>query len=218
MVTECLRCPRCGTVQAAHTAPLDLCPTCLLTAALSMDDDPCPYQVLAPMGEDAHGVTYLAQALTGTRRYAALKIYGPREDADMVLARYQRWKPILAGIEHPAVGTLLDVGLTAEGRLFVASEYVAGRPLTAPSARASIGVDQRTEIARQLSDAVGAAHAAGVVHLKLDASKVKLSTANGLHATILGFGSSLIVDGADGPPEVDQLALERILRDLGLEQ
>lgn len=217
MITEPSRCPRCGTVQAAHTAPLDLCPACLLTAALSMDDDPCPYQVLAPIGEDARGVTYLAQALTGARGYVALKIHGPRDDADAVLARYRRWKPILTRIEHPAVGKLLDVGLTAEGRLFVASEYVAGWLLTAAGARASIGVDGRAEIARQLTGAIDAAHAAGVVHLKLDPSKVKISTANGLRATILSLGSSLIVDGADGQPDVDRLALARIIRELGIE-
>jgi RNA polymerase sigma-70 factor (ECF subfamily) len=38
-----LLCPRCGTVRAAQAAPLDLCPACLLTTALSMDDEP-PYR------------------------------------------------------------------------------------------------------------------------------------------------------------------------------
>jgi hypothetical protein len=72
-------------------------------------------------------------------------------------------------------------------------------------------------MAHQLIGAIGAAHAAGVVHLKLDASKVKISTANGPHATILGLGSSLIVDGAEARPEPDLLALLRLVRDLGIE-
>ena len=67
-VSQTMQCPRCGTVRAAQAAPLDLCPACLLATALSMDDEPCPYQVLAPIGEGSSGVTYLAQALTGARR------------------------------------------------------------------------------------------------------------------------------------------------------
>jgi len=54
-------------------------------------------------------------------------------------------------------------------------------------------------------------------YLKLDTSKVKISTANGPHATILGLGSNLIVDGANGRPDVDRLALARIIRELGVE-
>jgi serine/threonine protein kinase len=182
-----------------------------------MGDEPCPYQVMAPMGEDSQGVTYLAHALSGAPGYVALKVYGPRDDAETVLSRYQRWKPALARVQHPNIGKLLDVGLTAEGRLYVASEYVAGWPLTALSSRAPVGIDERNEIARQLSGAIDAAHAAGVVHLKLDASKVKISTANGPHATILGLGSSVIVDGAHGHPDVDRLALARIVCELGIE-
>ena len=184
---------------------------------MSMDDEPCPYQVMAPMGEDARGVMYLAQGLTGAHGYVALKIHGPRDDAAEVLSRYQRWKPALARVQHPSIGRLVDVGLTAEGRLYVASEYVAGWPLTALASRTSVGIDERAEMARQLIGAIDAAHAADVVHLKLDASKVKISTANGPHAAILGLGSSLIVDGADGPPDLDRIALAAIIGELGIE-
>ena len=182
-----------------------------------MDDDPCPYQVLAPMGEDSKGVTYLALALTGARGYVALKVHGPRDDAEGVLSRYQRWKPALARVQHPSIGKLLEVGRTAEGLLYVASEYVAGWPLTALGSRSPMGIDDRTEIARQLTGAIDAAHAAGVVHLKLEASKVKISTANTPHATILGLGTAVILEGADGQPDVDRLALARIIRELGIE-
>ncbi len=211
------RCPRCGAARAAQAPPLDLCPACLLATALSMGDEPCPYQVLAPIGEGSSGLTYLAQALESARGYVALKVLGPRDDADAVLSRYRRWKPALASVQHPSVAKLVDIGLTAEGHLYVASEYVAGWSLAVLGSRASVGRPERVEIARQLTGAIDAAHAAGVVHLKLDASKVKISTANGPHATILGLGSSLIVDGADGEPDVDRIALARIIRDFGSE-
>ena len=211
------RCPRCGTLRTTGATPLDLCPACLLATALAMGDEPCPYQVLAPMSEDSRGVTYLAQALTGARGYVALKVHGLRDDTEAVLSRYQRWKPVLARVQHPSAGTLLDAGLTVEGLLYVASEYVAGWPLTALGTRVPVGIGERATMARQLIGAIAAAHAAGVVHLKLDTSKVKISTASGAHATILGLGSSLIVDGLAARLEPDLLARFGLVRDLGIE-
>jgi serine/threonine protein kinase len=213
-VTDPARCPRCGTLRAAS---LDLCPGCLLSTALAMDDERWPYQVTAPMGEDARGVTYLAQRLAGSHGYVALKIHAPRDDAAEVMSRYQRWKPALARVQHAAVGKLLDVGLTAEGRLYVASEYVAGWPMTILGSRASVGIDARASMARQLIGAIEAMHAADVAHLKLEASQVKISTANGPHATILGLGSSLIVDGREAQREPDLFALVCLVRDFGFE-
>ena len=162
-------------------------------------------------------MTYLAQALTGRAGMSRLKVLAPRDDVDAVLSRYQHWKPALGRIQHSGVGRLLDVGLTSEGLLYVACDYVPGWPLSTLGSRAAIGMAERADIARQLTGALGAAHEADVVHLRLDASKVRISTANGLHATILGFGSSLVVDGANGHPDIDRLTLARILAQLGLE-
>src|ERR1700730_12501709 len=216
-VDDLSRCPRCGTLRPAGATSLDLCPACLLTTALSMDDEPCPYQVMAPMSEGSHGVTYLALALTGARGYVALKVHGLRDATEAILSRYQHWKPALARVQHPSAGTLLDAGLTVEGLLYVASEYVAGWPLTALGTRVPVGIGERATMARQLIGAIGAAHAAGVVHLRLDTSKVKISTASGAHATILGLGSSLIVDGLEARLEPDLLARFGLVRDLGIE-
>lgn len=215
-----MQCSQCGTRRVAPTTALDLCPRCLLATALAMEDEPCPYQVLAPIGEGSNGVTYLAQAVSGMGGYVALKILKPRDDVDAVLSRYRYWQAVLARITHPSVNRLLDVGLTAGGRLYVASEYVAGWPLDSLGSHAAIGSAERLELARQLTGAIDVAHQFGVVHLDLDASKVKVSMAAGLQASILGLGSRMIVDGVAGVasrPDLDRLALGRIVRLLGVE-
>ena len=206
---------RCGAPPTGPAFPFDLCPACLLASALSAGDEPCPYQVLTPIGDGSKGVTYLAQALTGTRRLVALTLCHPREDAERVLSRYARWQPALARIRHPSAGTLLDAGLTAEGGLYVATAYVPGWPLTALASRA-LGMSDRLELAHQMKEAVAAAHAEGIVHLKLGSSKVKISTANGPRAALLGFGAGLVVDGLEGPPDLDVLAVGRIIQELGI--
>lgn len=228
-MSQSVSCPRCGTARHTWSEAHDLCPSCLLTTALSLEGEPCPYRVLTPIGESHDAVTYLAQAPFPSRGYVALKMLRPRTDVEAVLSRYQHWKSPLARLRHPSIARLLDVGLTEEGLVYVASEYVAGWSLTSMSPRhreavlvetaveAAMERIDRGEIVRQLTDAVHAAHAAGVAHLKLDATKVRLSTANGLHATILGFGSSLIVDGADVRTEQDLAALAQLASDLDIE-
>ena len=210
--TESTRCPRCGTVRAARS--LDLCATCLLSAALAIDPEPFPYQIVAPIGESASGITYLAQGAGTARRYVALKVLAGTFDADGVLERYQQWKPALDRIDHPHVVSILDVGLTVEGTPYVASEYVAGWPLTALDAHPAIGQEQRRALTGQLTEAVEAAHRAGVTHLALDESRIKVSTAAGLYASILGFGDRLVVNGATGTIDDDRAALARIVESL----
>jgi hypothetical protein len=222
-VFQTMPCSQCGAAPAVPATSLGLCPKCLLVTALAMDDEPCPYQVLAPIGAGASGVTYLAQAVTGVGGYVALKILKPGRDVDAVLSRYRYWKGALACIEHSSVAKLLDAGLTADGMLYLASDYVAGWPLTSLASHASIGRPERIELARQLTGAIDTAHQAGVTHLKLQASKVKVATAGGLRATILGLGCHAIVDGGDNADgvaawlESDRLALAKIIRELGIE-
>jgi hypothetical protein len=120
MAVESPRCPKCGAARPT-LGSADYCPACLLTAALSNDDEPCPYQVIAPMAEDARGVIYLAQPIARPRGYVALKVHGPRDDVDAVLARYRRWRPAVERLGHPSIGRLLDIGTTADGCLYVAT-------------------------------------------------------------------------------------------------
>jgi hypothetical protein len=202
--------------RAAGAAWRALCPACLLATALSLDD-PCPYQVLTPIAESPHAVTYLAQALIGTRGYVALKIYGPRPDTDAILERYRRWAPVLEGVRHHAFSRLLNVHLTAQGQLYTATEYVHGWPMTAIDGRPSIDADTRLELAHQLVAAIEAAHDADVAHLELTPAKVKFSTATSVRTTVLGLGSSLIVDGASARPDQDVAALVRLVRRLGVQ-
>jgi hypothetical protein len=169
------------------------------------------------MAEGVNRVTYLAQALTGSGGLVALELHGARDDVADVRARYRQWQPILDGIRHAGLARLLDVGATADGRLYVASEYVAGWPLSALRDDGTMGIDDRQELGHQITAAIDAAHAAGIVHLRLIPAKIKISTAHGPRATILGLGRSLIVDNAWGDPEVDRAALSAVLRLLDAE-
>jgi non-specific serine/threonine protein kinase/serine/threonine-protein kinase len=181
-----------------------------------MDDEVWPYQVLAPIEQDPQGITYLAERYAnGVRGFVALTvIVGGNGEA--VLSRFHELKPALARLQHPAAAKVLDAGSTPDGSVFVASEYVAGPTLSEMTSRPPLEPVERAEIARQMTLAVGAAHAAGVVHLDLDGSKVRLSTTGGLRVWITGFGVRAIVAGRAGGPETDLIALDILIRQLGL--
>lgn len=220
MTVPVITCPQCGRPRicdaATSVVAWGLCPACLFATAVSMDDEAWPYQVLAPIEQDAQGITYLAERYAnGVRGFVALTVI-TGGNGEAVLSRFHELKPALARLQHPAAAKVLDAGSTPDGSVFVASEYVAGPTLSEMTSRPPLEPAERAEIARQMTEAVGAAHAAGVMHLDLDSAKVRVSTVGGLRAWITGFGVSAIVAGRAGGPETDLIALDTLIRQFGL--
>ena len=213
-------CRQCGRPLMSDAAiPIlawGLCPACLFATAASMDDEVWPYQVLAPIEQDAQGITYLAERYANSvRGFVALTVVAGG-NGEAILSRFRELKPALARLQHPGAAKVLDAGSTPDGSVYVASEYVAGPTLSEMASRQSLERAERAEVARQMTEAVGAAHAAGVVHLDLGGSKVRVSTAGGLRAWITGFGVSVIVAGRAGSPDTDLVALDTLIRQLDL--
>jgi serine/threonine protein kinase len=208
-------CPRCGSPNGASALSAGLCPACLLTTALGDADDVCPYRVLAPIAEGDAGITYLAQALRGSRGYVALKVFDRGDDVSAALARFERWKPVLDSIRHASLGPLLDAGVTADGLLYIASEFVAGWPLTSPRT-AALEPRVRQTLAWQLADAVATIHARGAAHMRLEPARAKVSLASGPRVAVLGLGVPLIADNVEPRPDADFPALVSLIRELGV--
>ena len=219
-------CPRCGAPQTVQAASTALCPACLLAAALDGDDEPDeagadgadgdepPYQIVTVLARDADAVTYLARGFV-SREHVALKIVDV-PDAPAILSRAHEWKPRLASFHHPSMSQVVDAGSAGPGRVYLATEYIAGSSLDYLLRHRPLSAKERTAIARQLADALAAAHAHGLAHMRLDASHVKVATVGGTHATILGLGTSLIVSGLPPQPDLDLTALAAVCRELGV--
>jgi len=140
MTPRAAACPQCGRPVVSHAATpflaSGLCPACLFATAASMDDDElCPYQVLAPIDQDGQGITYLAErGASRVRGYVALKVI-PGGDGEAILSRFHELRPALGRLHHPGAGKVLDAGSTADGSVYVASEYVAGTTLSEMTSR-----------------------------------------------------------------------------------
>jgi eukaryotic-like serine/threonine-protein kinase len=122
------------------------------------------YEVLERLGEGATGIVYLARDLS-LGRHVALKVVstGPGRRAELV-ARLRREAEAVGRISHPNIVTVYDVGL-APDCLYLAMERLEGEDLRALIRRqAPAALGERARIACEIADALGTAHAKGVVH------------------------------------------------------
>jgi len=125
-----------------------------------------PYEVVDKLGEGGMGQVYRAHDHK-LDRDVALKVLpeGFATDADRLM-RFTREARTLAALNHPHIAQVYDAG--GEGSTaYIAMEFVDGEDLTARIGRGAIPVSEALTIARQIADALAAAHDAGVVHRDL---------------------------------------------------
>ena len=96
-------------------------------------------------------------------RYVALKIFAADEGDSA--ERRQREVEAQARLDHPSICEIYEVGTTANGQAFIAMRLVDGEPLDRVAAR--LPLRRRVELVREIADAVGVAHRAGLVHRDL---------------------------------------------------
>ena len=221
------RCPRCGASAALPGLPPPLCPGCLIASVLDGDESDAgeqdeswldiPYQIVTLIARHEDGATYLA-APTGAANHVALRIIGPRDDVAAILDRVRTWKNELSQVRDPHIARLLDAGPAADRCVYLAAEFIGGPSLALPACRERLSAADRRSVIAQLSGAIAALHARGLAHLMLDASRVKIGDRDGLHATLIGLGTALIVDGLRPEPSPDLAALASLARELGVER
>ncbi|WNG41139.1 serine/threonine protein kinase [Archangium violaceum] len=109
---------------------------------------------------------------TGTP--AALKVMRPQYTASRgALRRFQQEAETLRRLRHPHIVDVLEHGTLADGRPFIAMEWLEGRDLAAElAARGPFSAQEALELLEQVGSALRAAHGAGVIHRDLKAQNV----------------------------------------------
>ncbi|MGE0441822.1 MAG: tetratricopeptide repeat protein [Gemmatimonadales bacterium] len=160
-----------------------------------------PYEMVRLVGRGGMGVVYEAfRADDQYRKRVAVKLVQRGLDSELTFARFRRERQILANLEHPGIATLLDGGVTPDGRPFLVMEYVTGEPITAWCDARRLGVRERLELFRRIGDAVRYAHLNLVIHRDLKPANI-LVTEDGA-VRLLDFGIAKLVDEGvepDGP-------------------
>jgi serine/threonine-protein kinase len=152
-----------------------------------------PYRLLRELGAGGMGEVWLAERADGSlKRQVALKL--PRAAWARGLAgRMARERDILASLEHPHIARLYDAGTDAQGRPFLALEYVEGQPIDAYCRQRTLDTKARLRLLLQVAQAVAFAHSRLVVHRDLKPSNI-LVTADG-QVRLLDFGIAKLMEG-----------------------
>lgn len=145
------------------------------------------YRLDTRVGRGGMGEVWRATDLR-LRRAVAVKVLPPglaTESED--LARFEREARLSAGLQHPGITVVFDIG-EHEGRTFFVMEFLDGRPLDRVLAEqpGGLAVDRALSIAAQVADALAAAHAHGIVHR--DVKPANLMLLAGDRVKICDFG------------------------------
>lgn len=138
-----------------------------------------------PVGAGGMGEVYLAEDAR-LRRRVALKVISAELALDATAGkRLLREARAAAILEHPNICRVYEVG-EADGRGFIAMQYVDGGTLAERLSRAPVDLPAGLAIGVQIAKALAEAHRHGVVHRDVKPQNVMLSAGN--HATVLDFG------------------------------
>jgi len=144
-----------------------------------------PYEVLSLMGAGGMGEVYKARDTT-LGREVALKVLPGAFAADPDrLARFEREAKTLAFLNHPNIAAIYGFEQSSSVRALV-MECVDGLDLSQRIARGAIPIPEALSIARQIADALEAAHEQGIIHRDLKPANVKVR-ADGV-VKVLDFG------------------------------
>ena len=151
------------------------------------------YEIVARLGAGGMGEVWRARD-TRLDREVALKLLpaGFVDDAERH-ARFEREAKVLASLNHPHIATLHALE-HLDGQHVLVMELVEGEDLAARLDRGAIPLDEAIPIARQIAEALEAAHEKGIVHRDLKPANVKVRSDGTVK--VLDFGLAKALDPA----------------------
>jgi serine/threonine-protein kinase len=150
------------------------------------------YRVLEFLGEGGMGTVFSVEHIALGRQYA-LKVLRTRvvERDPTAAQRFLREARTAARVRHPNIVDVFDFGHLPDGRPYFVMELLEGESLADRVSRGPLPPQEVVQIARQLGEALAAAHDRGVIHADVTPSNalvVKTEDPNAIHVKLVDFG------------------------------
>ena len=151
------------------------------------------YRIERQLGQGGAGTVYAAEEPTIKRRVAIKVLRRALADDEPMALRFEREARVVNEIHHPGIIDVFAVGKLDDGRPYLVMSLLEGASLREEIERlGAIPLGEAWRITRAVADALGAAHAAGVVHRDLKPDNVFLERAVGAggaaRVRVLDFG------------------------------
>ena len=155
-----------------------------------------PYAITAQIGVGGMGEVYRATD-TKLKRDVAVKVLPSHVAADPErLARFQREAEVLASLNHPNIAAIYGLEEADQTKALV-MELVEGPTLADRIAQGAIPVDEALPVAKQIAEALEAAHEQGIIHRDLKPANIKLRSDGGREGARLRLGQGAGANGGD---------------------
>jgi Tol biopolymer transport system component len=159
------------------------------------------YEIVGPLGAGGMGEVYRGRD-TQLNRDVAIKILPELFAADHErLVRFEREAQTLAALNHPYIAQIYGIAELSPGSRALVMEFVDGEDLARRIARGAIPVDEALPIARQIAEALEAAHARGIIHRDLKPANIRLTPEGTVKVLDFGLAKAITGDAAGRPLE-----------------
>src|SRR5579864_7862080 len=157
------------------------------------------YEITNHLGSGGMGDVYEATD-SKLGRSVAIKLLPEAfaRDSERV-ARFEREARVLASLNHPNIAAIYGLEQSA-GRNFLVMELVVGETLAEQIARGPVAPQEAIGIARQIAEALEAAHEKGIVHRDLKPANVKITAEGKVKVLDFGLAKAFAADVADSNP------------------
>ena len=162
-----------------------------------------PYEITEPLGKGGMGVVYLARDPKLDRDVAIKALPDDVAGDAGRLARFQREAKLLASLHHSNIAAVYGLE-ECDGTSYLILEYIDGEDLSTRLRRGPLPVDEALDIARQIAEALEAAHEKGIIHRDLKPGNIRL-TADG-QVKVLDFGLAKAL--SEGGSSISQMAAQ----------
>lgn len=150
------------------------------------------YRIAGVLGQGGMGEVYLAHDPSLDRKVALKLLPATITDNQLRVQRFQQEARAASAIAHPNVAHIYEIG-EANGLHYITMEYVKGATLRELLQTKALDEAKALEIAKQVCNALAAAHKAGVIHRDIKPENIVVSDDG--HVKVLDFGLAKLIEG-----------------------